>query len=117
MAYFSNFHNPADTATYRRQGKWRPEATRIEIALQNQLQPSGIPRFMTGDMNERDAYFCRVTKGAPVKARPAASTGATGSATPTSRGPSTGSSARCSWRSATTSRTAARWSTRPPTTR
>jgi hypothetical protein len=68
MTYFSNFHNPADTATYKNQGKWRLEATRIEIALQNQLQPSGIPRIMTGDMNERDPYFCRVTKGAPVKA-------------------------------------------------
>ncbi len=68
MAYFANFHNPADTATYRNQGKWRVEATRIEAALQNQLRPLGIPRFMTGDMNERDAYFCRITKAAPVKA-------------------------------------------------
>jgi hypothetical protein len=68
LSYFANFHNPADTATYRNQGKWRVEATRIEAALQNQLQPTGIPRFMTGDMNERDPYFCRITKASPVKA-------------------------------------------------
>jgi len=68
LSYFANFHNPADTQKYHNQGKWRVEATRIEAALQNQLQPTGIPRFMTGDMNERDAYFCRITKAAPVKA-------------------------------------------------
>ena len=37
MTYFANFHNPADTAAYRNQGRWRAEATRIEIALPNQL--------------------------------------------------------------------------------
>jgi hypothetical protein len=68
LAYFSNFHNPADTRKYRRQGKWRAEATRIEIALQRQLTGTGIPRFMTGDMNERASYFCAVTKGSAVKA-------------------------------------------------
>jgi hypothetical protein len=68
LSYVANFHNPADTRTYRNQGKWRVEASRIEAALQNQLATSGIPRFMTGDMNERDAYFCRITKASPVKA-------------------------------------------------
>ena len=68
MAYFSNFHNPADTSQYRNQGAYRAEATRIEIALHNQLAAYGIPRFMTGDMNERASYYCRVTAGAPLKA-------------------------------------------------
>lgn len=68
LSYFSNFHNPADTARYPNQGRWRAEATRIEVALQNQLATSGIPRFMTGDMNERASYFCRVTKESPVRA-------------------------------------------------
>ena len=40
----------------------------MEIALQNQLAPTGIPRFLTGDMNERASYFCRVTAEAPLKA-------------------------------------------------
>ena len=68
LAYFANVHNPADTATYRNQGVYRAEATRMEIALQNLLAPTGIPRFLTGDMNERASYFCRVTAEAPLKA-------------------------------------------------
>ena len=68
MAYFTNYHNPAETAKYRNQGKWRLAASKIEIALQNQLAPSGLPRFVTGDMNERAPYFCRVTAAAPLKA-------------------------------------------------
>ena len=68
LAYFANVHNPADTATYRNQAVYRAEATRMEIALQNQLAPTGIPRFLTGDMNERASYFCRVTAEAPLKA-------------------------------------------------
>jgi hypothetical protein len=68
MAYFTNFHNPADTSEYKNQGAYRAEATRIEIALHNQLAQYGIPRFMTGDMNERASYYCRVTAGAPLKA-------------------------------------------------
>ena len=68
LAYFANVHNPADTATYPNQAVYRAEATRMEIALQNQLAPTGIPRFLTGDMNERASYFCRVTKEAPLKA-------------------------------------------------
>jgi hypothetical protein len=68
LAYFANVHNPADTSTYPNQGAYRAEATRMEIALQNLLAPAGIPRFLTGDMNERASYFCRVTKEAPLKA-------------------------------------------------
>jgi hypothetical protein len=68
LAYFANVHNPADTATYRNQAVYRAEATRMEIALQNLLAPTGIPRFLTGDMNERASYFCRVSKEAPLKA-------------------------------------------------
>jgi hypothetical protein len=68
LAYFANVHNPADTATYRNQAVYRAEATRMEIALQNQLAPSGIPRFLTGDMNERASYFCRVSAEAPLRA-------------------------------------------------
>jgi hypothetical protein len=69
MTYFANFHNPADTALHANQGQWRLEASRIEIALQNQLVTQGIPRIMTGDMNERAPYFCRVTRdGTPLHA-------------------------------------------------
>jgi hypothetical protein len=68
MVYFANFHNPAETAQYKNQGHWRRLATNIEIQLTNQLKHTGIPRVMTGDMNERAPYFCRVTGAAPLKA-------------------------------------------------
>jgi hypothetical protein len=68
MTYFANFHNPAETGQYRNQGRWRVAASNVEIALQNQLVRTGIPRIMTGDMNERADYFCRVTAGAKLKA-------------------------------------------------
>jgi hypothetical protein len=71
LGYFMNFHNPADTAKFRNQARYRAAATTIEIALQNALYRRGIPRFMTGDMNERATYFCRVTAESPViAARP-----------------------------------------------
>ncbi|MEP7089067.1 MAG: endonuclease/exonuclease/phosphatase family protein [Nocardioidaceae bacterium] len=73
LTYFANFHNPADTQHYRNQQKWRRAATRVEIRLENRLALTGIPRILTGDMNERGAYFCRVTAGAPLKAARAAS--------------------------------------------
>ena len=68
LTYFANFHNPADTSKHHHQGKWRREATAIEIALQNQLADRGIPRVMTGDMNARAWYFCTATAGAPLEA-------------------------------------------------
>ena len=69
MFYVTNYHNPAETAKYHHQGGWRAKATGIEIALQKQLyRLGGIPRFVTGDFNERAPFFCRFAKEAPVKA-------------------------------------------------
>src|SRR3954452_1204379 len=68
LTYFMNYHNPANTSRFPNQGYWRLEATRVEIALSNQLAPVGIPRIVTGDMNERATYFCRVTEQTPLKA-------------------------------------------------
>jgi len=42
LAYFANYHNPADTARYHHQAKWRAEANRVQIALQNQIWTRGI---------------------------------------------------------------------------
>jgi hypothetical protein len=68
MTYFANYHNAAETGKYRNQGRWRIAASRVEIALQNQIVHHGIPRILTGDMNERAPYYCRVTARAPLKA-------------------------------------------------
>jgi endonuclease/exonuclease/phosphatase family metal-dependent hydrolase len=60
-AYFLNVHNPADTRRYRDQQRWRDLATATEISVVNQLAGTGIPVILTGDMNERDEYFCALT--------------------------------------------------------
>jgi hypothetical protein len=66
-AWFANFHNPAETAQFHRQQVFRTEATRLEIALANRLiTASDLPVFVTGDMNEGAAYFCRLTAGTPM---------------------------------------------------
>ncbi len=60
QAYFSTFHNPANARGPA--AKWRKQATDVEIALVNRLRTeSGLPVYVTGDMNERDIYFCRMT--------------------------------------------------------
>jgi hypothetical protein len=66
QAYFSNFHNPAETRQFHNQGRFRAAATTREIALFNQLERTGIPQFVTGDMNERASWFCRVTGSTPL---------------------------------------------------
>ena len=58
LVYVANVHNPADTARYRNQQKWRTIAKGVEAALQRRLTPTGIPRLFTGDMNERATFFC-----------------------------------------------------------
>ncbi len=65
QAWFANVHNPAETHTYHHQQRWRTQATYIESALANRIAPTGVPLFLTGDMNERAGYFCRLTAAAP----------------------------------------------------
>jgi hypothetical protein len=68
-AYFANFHNPADTGRFHHQQRWRNLATTIEIRLVNHLlKLSDVPVFLTGDMNERAQYFCRLTGSTPMVA-------------------------------------------------
>lgn len=64
LAYFSTFHNPANIGGNMQ--RHRNEATRRQINLFNQLERTGIPQFVTGDMNERDVYFCKVTGATPL---------------------------------------------------
>lgn len=68
MTYFANFHNAAETAQHRNQGRWRVAASRVEIALEQKLVRTGIPRILTGDMNERAPYYCRATAAVPLRA-------------------------------------------------
>jgi hypothetical protein len=66
QAYFSTFHNPANIGG--NQARYRREATRRQIRLFNQLESTKTPQFVTGDMNERGEYFCRVTGATPLTA-------------------------------------------------
>ena len=58
LVYFANFHTPADS--YGNAQKWRDQARRKQIDLANRIAEKGIPLVITGDMNERDKYFCNM---------------------------------------------------------
>ena len=76
-AWFANVHNPAETARFHHQQRFRLRATQIEAQLARRLVDTGLPVFLTGDMNERAPYFCRLTASAPmVAARGGSHTGA-----------------------------------------
>ena len=69
LAYFANFHNPATNRRHPRNQRWRTEATTREVAMANSLHyETGLPVFITGDMNERKEYFCRMAGEAPMTA-------------------------------------------------
>ena len=56
--WFANYHNPADA--HGPAQRWRNLAATIEAGLVNRLQSDGTPVVVTGDMNDREEYFCRV---------------------------------------------------------
>lgn len=63
-AYFTNFHNPASTRFHPGNEGWRDKATELQIDLVNRLRKeSGLPVFVTGDMNERAEYYDKITRG------------------------------------------------------
>jgi hypothetical protein len=69
QAYFANFHNPATNKRNPGSLKWRKEATRRQAELVNTLlNETRTPVFVTGDMNEREVYYCNFTGAAPMKA-------------------------------------------------
>jgi endonuclease/exonuclease/phosphatase family metal-dependent hydrolase len=76
-AWFANFHNPAETSRFHHQQRYRTRATAIETRVANRLiTATGLPVFVTGDMNERGAFFCRFTGRTPmVAARGGSNTG------------------------------------------
>lgn len=62
--WFANYHNPADA--HGPAQRWREAATAMQVNLVQQLTADGTPMVITGDMNERDGYACRLTGGAPT---------------------------------------------------
>jgi endonuclease/exonuclease/phosphatase family metal-dependent hydrolase len=78
--WFANFHNPADA--HGNAERYRDAALRREIRLARRLHDTGIPVIFTGDMNEREEYFCRLTRHAPMKAAQGGSHGAASACRP-----------------------------------
>jgi hypothetical protein len=61
LAYFVNTHNPSDARG--RAQRLRDEAVRIEIGVVNRLRSEApsVPVLFTGDMNDRERFFCPIT--------------------------------------------------------
>ena len=74
--YVMTVHNPASVARVGDQSRWRQAATAQQVALTNQLLAEGVPVLMTGDMNERERYFCAYTAGTGMRAAAGGSNGA-----------------------------------------
>jgi endonuclease/exonuclease/phosphatase family metal-dependent hydrolase len=66
--YFVNTHNPASTGRWGNNEHWRDVATAIEINHIDELHAAGFPVVMTGDFNERDEAFCKVTASGALTA-------------------------------------------------
>jgi hypothetical protein len=64
LVWFGNFHNPADKF-HPAQGA-RTAGTAIEASLANGFVSDGYPVIYTGDMNERESFFCRISTMAPL---------------------------------------------------
>ncbi|KQY57574.1 MULTISPECIES: endonuclease/exonuclease/phosphatase family protein [unclassified Nocardioides] len=73
--WLMNVHNPANA--HGNAAKWRGAATQVEIDLANQLAADhpDEPVFLTGDMNDWEGYFCRITTSTGLKAANGGSTG------------------------------------------
>lgn len=63
--FVASFHNPADA--HGPAGRWRVIAAGRERALVSRLRATGLPVFVTGDMNERSPYFCALTSGTDMR--------------------------------------------------
>ncbi len=81
-AYFTNFHNPADTGEYGNQARWRAAAKAREVSLFSQLRTTGYPVFVTGDMNEKQSWFCSVGPAGNLVAAAASVFGQSGCSVP-----------------------------------
>ena len=67
-AWFLNTHNPADARGPAQH--LRDEAVRIQIAAVNRLRAETpfLPVFFTGDMNDREEFYCPVTARTELRA-------------------------------------------------
>lgn len=67
-SYVANFHNPANTKQYGNQERHKAAAKARQVALFADLRDDGYPLLVTGDMNERQSWFCSVAGPGDLKA-------------------------------------------------
>jgi endonuclease/exonuclease/phosphatase family metal-dependent hydrolase len=68
-------HNAASIRKLGDQTRWRDAAMNQQIALTTQMIADGTPFIMTGDMNEREKYFCAYTASGQMAAAAGGSVG------------------------------------------
>lgn len=73
--YFINVHNPATTGRWGNNERWRDAATAAEINMISALHEAGFPVVLTGDFNERDEAFCKITGSGAMRAANGGSVG------------------------------------------
>jgi endonuclease/exonuclease/phosphatase family metal-dependent hydrolase len=68
-------HNAASVQRFGDQSRWRDAAMNRQVALAAQITADGTPFLMTGDMNERERYFCAFTSSGRMAAAAGGSSG------------------------------------------
>ena len=68
-----NTHNPANG--HARAQHYRNVDARRQVALVDRLRSQGRTVFVTGDMNERSTYFCKMTRSGQMHAASGGTTG------------------------------------------
>lgn len=66
--YVANFHNPANTKRFGNQERHKAAAKARQVALFAELRDDGYPLLVTGDMNERQSWFCAVAGPGDLRA-------------------------------------------------
>lgn len=66
--YVVNVHNAPGFHKGGAQQQWRDKATAQQVDLLNRLKRSGLPVILTGDMNEKEKVFQRMSREADMNA-------------------------------------------------
>jgi len=66
--WFANFHLPANSGRPGNEEAYRDQGTQKHIDLAHELRNTGQAVFFTGDMNEKEEYFCTFTANGDMHA-------------------------------------------------
>ncbi|WP_193614281.1 M23 family metallopeptidase [Nocardioides lijunqiniae] len=65
QVWVGSFHNPADVDGNN--ARHRRTATQLQAALATRLHATGLPVIWTGDMNDREDYYCPTVQQSPLR--------------------------------------------------